>query len=82
MKTTLDIQDALLRRAKRVSQRTGRSLRSLVEEGLRRVLESQPAPRYVLPDRSVGVKGGPNPLESLSWQDLRAEIYGEGPAGR
>jgi len=31
---------------------------------------------YVLPDRSVGDPGGPNPLEAMSWQDLRDEIYG------
>jgi len=76
MKTTLDIQDALLLRAKRLSKRTGRPLRALVEEGLRQVLSSaeQPA-RYALPDCSVGEPNEPNPLESLSWQDLREEIY-------
>lgn len=77
MKTTLDIQDALLLRAKRLSQRSGRSLRSLVEEGLRRVLA--PSPRmtpYKMPDRSVGEPGGRNPLEGMSWQELRDEIYG------
>jgi len=32
--------------------------------------------RYELPDRSVGKAGAKNPLEALSWQDLRDEIYG------
>ena len=47
-----------------------------MEEGLRQVLSSaeQPA-RYALPDCSVGEPNEPNPLESLSWQDLREEIY-------
>jgi hypothetical protein len=48
----------------------------LVEEGLRLVLQSESgSAAYTLADRSVGTAGAPNPLESLSWQDLRAEIY-------
>jgi hypothetical protein len=78
MKTTLDIQDALLLRAKRLSKRTGKPLRALVEEGLQYVLtqQSSSAQAYELPDRSVGSSTAPNPLESWSWQDLRDEIYG------
>ena len=79
MKTTLDIQDTLLLRAKTVSRSTGRPLRALVEDGLRLVLEeSSRTERYRLPDRSVGDRNDPNPLEGLSWQDLRDEIYGTG----
>lgn len=77
MKTTLDFQDDLLVRCKRLSKRTGRPLRALVEEGLRRVLaEQRRASRYELPDCSVGDPDAPNPLEQYSWQDLRDEIYG------
>jgi hypothetical protein len=77
VKTTVDIADALLARAKRHARNTGKPLRAIVEEGLRRVLET-PAGRSKceLPDLSVGTIGGPNPLDSLSWQDLRDEIYG------
>ena len=77
MKTTLEIQDGLMRRAKALSKRSGRPLRALVEEGLRHVLDATAPPPYVLADRSVGDPGDPNPLELLSWQDLRSEIYGE-----
>ena len=77
MKTTIDIADALLVRAKRHAQRSGIPLRAVVEEGLRRVLaaEDVPAP-YQLPDLSVGDACDPDPLESMSWADLRDEIYG------
>jgi Arc/MetJ family transcription regulator len=79
VKTTIDISDALLARAKRHARRAGKPLRALVEEGLRRVLEEDgKQARYELPDRSVGKPGGPNPLEALSWQDLRDRIYGNG----
>ncbi|HVZ47268.1 MAG TPA: hypothetical protein VG916_00665 [Gemmatimonadaceae bacterium] len=79
MKTTLDLPDALLERAKRHAQRLGRPLRAVVEEGLRRVLQDDARHEpYRLPDRATGRAGVANPLESLSWQDLRDEIYGPG----
>ena len=77
MRTTLEISDALFERAKRLARRTGRPLRALVEDGLRLLLAAEtPSRQYELPDASVGETGAENPLESMSWQDLRAEIYG------
>lgn len=80
MKTTIEISDALLTRAKRHARRAGKPLRALVEEGLRRVLSDEtPRTDYVLPDLSVGEPhsaGARNPLEHLSWPELREEIYG------
>lgn len=78
VKTTLDLSDDLLLRAKRYARRTGQPLRALVEEGLRLALKAQaePVPKFRLADRSVGDPHGENPLDALSWQDLRAEIYG------
>ena len=76
MKTTLDIQDELLARAKRHAKATRRPLRAVVEEGLRQVLASPTRQEhYALPDLSVGEPDGPDPLETYSWQDLRDEIY-------
>ena len=78
MKTTIDIQDELLARAKRHAQRTGRPLRAVVEEGLRQVLTTAASHRrYRLPDHSVGEAGGKDPLKAYSWQDNRGIIYGE-----
>ena len=76
MKTTLDIHDELLLRAKRRVKQTGRPLRALVEDGLRQVLSAKTERRpYRLPDLSVGNPGDSDPLESYSWQDLRELIY-------
>jgi hypothetical protein len=78
MKTTIELQDVLLERAKRHARRLHRPLRAIVEEGLRRVLsERSPTRSYKLPDLSVGNPDAADPLEALSWQDMRAEIYGE-----
>ena len=78
MKTTIDLQDQLLMRAKRHARRTGRSLRAVVEEGLRRVLSGpEPANSYVLPDLRAGNPDARNPLEAYSWPELRAAICSE-----
>ena len=78
MKTTLDIHDELLTRAKRHARKTGRPLRALVEDGLRQVLSTgAERERYRLPDLSVGNPDGRDPLETYSWQDLRELIYGD-----
>ncbi len=82
MKTTIEIQDSLLERAKQHAKRSHRPLRAIVEEGLRRVLsERTPSTAYKLVDASVGESKAVDPLEALSWQDLRDEIYGE-PSSR
>ena len=79
MKTTVEIHDQLYERAQKRARRDGRSMRSLIEEGLRRCLDADQAAKdqkFELPDQSVGDPNGPNPLESMSWPDLRDEIYG------
>ncbi len=76
MKTTIEIRDELLMRAKRHAKGTGRPLRAVVEEGLRLVLaNSSRSTPYRLADRSVGDPDAGDPMEMLSWQDLREEIY-------
>ena len=78
MKTTLDIHDELLTRAKRHARETRRPLRAVVEEGLRLVLSKESRPeRYVLPDRSYGGTEIHDPLASYTWSELRDIIYGD-----
>ena len=78
MKTTIDIHDELLARAKRHAADTGRPLRAVVEDGLRRVLSSISAGRrYKLPDLRAGDPRAADPLETYSWPELRDLIYVE-----
>ena len=84
MKTTLDIHDELLARAKRHARETGRPLRAVVEDGLRRVLSpSTPHRRYKLSDLRAGDPRAADPLERYSWPELRDLIYdATGPSDR
>lgn len=76
MKITLDIDDGLLSRAKDHAKRTGRPLRTVLEDGLRQVLPTDGRPKgYELPDLSVGNPGNRDPLEAHSWQDMRELIH-------
>ncbi len=78
MKTTLDIHDELLTRAKRHAKETGRPLRSVVEDGLRCVLASaKPRGGYKLTDLRAGDPEAADPLERYSWPELREMIYGD-----
>ena len=82
MKTTLDISDPLLDQVRRIAARDGETLRSLVEQGLRKVVaeRSAKAKPFKLRDGSVGTPGAPSEYEKLSWEEKRALMY-EGHGG-
>jgi hypothetical protein len=61
MRTTVDIPDALLRRAKSEAALQGRKLKDLVEEGLRLVLNRAEPPATVATDKQP-VKPRPGSL--------------------
>jgi hypothetical protein len=82
MKTTLEIADPLLDQVRRIAARDGETLRSLVEQGLRKVVaeRSAKAKPFKLRDVSVGTPGKPSRYEELSWEEKRALMY-EGHGG-
>lgn len=76
MKTTIEIADDLLQRAKRLGRRQGKTLRALVEDGLREVLrrEGRTSTRRVRP--VVFGKGGLTAeFRDAPWQAIRDTIY-------
>lgn len=78
MKTTVEIRDGLLLRAKRRARERRTTLRAVLEESLRRTLdETEPRQAYRWPDLSVGGPTDPWPLDKLSWPELRGIIYGD-----
>ena len=76
MKTTIDISDALFAEAKDEAARRGVTLRSLVEEGLERVLRDAPSTPFVLRDCSVG-GGWSDAWEAMTPAQKTAAMYGE-----
>ena len=51
MKTTVEIQDQLFVRAQRKARREGRSMRSVIEEGLRLALDAESVAESLPPSR-------------------------------
>lgn len=76
MKTTVEISDPLLARARRAAAREGTTVRALIERGLRRVLEERPPRRrFTLRDASVGGHGLRDNARGLSWDQIRDLAY-------
>ena len=76
MKTTIDLSDALLHEARDIAARQGVTLRAIIEQGLRRVIDEAKRPKpFKL--RKVGFKGaGLQPeFKDASWEELRDTIY-------
>ncbi len=78
MKTTLELSDHLLERAKRLARKRKTTLRSVTEEGLRRVLEAEEAaPRAPLKPVTFKGRGLSPEYRDASWKDIRDAAYGE-----
>ncbi len=81
MKTTIEISDAILEEAKSLATSQGVTLRSLVEEGLRRILGERAAESgFELRDASYKGKGLQPEVRDGSWERVRELIY-EGRGG-
>ncbi len=78
MKTTIDIADSLLMRAKRAAELEGTTLKALVERGLRQVLDDSAAARPAFKLRSAAFRGdGLLPeLQDADWARVRDLAYG------
>ena len=76
MKTTVEISDALLAAARKLAVKNGTTVRALIEEGLRRVVQARQAGgRFKLPDRSWGSGGLRPDLHGASWAQIRDASY-------
>lgn len=77
VKTTVDIDDDLLRRAKIRAASEDRTLRSVLEDALRMLLanEEPPHPRYRMPDRRVHGRGLSPEFEGRGWEGLAELAY-------
>ena len=76
MKTTVDISDSLLREVRKIAQREGVTLRTLVERGLHHVVaETDHAAPFKLRRASFKGKGLQEDLRDASWERIRDLSY-------
>ena len=81
MKTTIEVSDALLEAARRHAKARGITLRAVVEEGLRTVLEGDPRPAtFSLRDASVDGRGLRPEVREGGWERIAGLVY-EGHGG-
>ena len=78
MKTTVELPDELLLEVQRVAREEGTSMKSLLEEGLRVVLERhRSAGGFRLRDGSVAGNGPQPAFREAGWDEIRAAAYGD-----
>jgi hypothetical protein len=75
MKTTIEIADDLLKRAKRQAQRENRTLREIIEEALRKQLSSEVPETFRLKRHTFKGKGVQATIAEGDWSALRDLIY-------
>jgi hypothetical protein len=72
VKTTIEITDSLLTQAKQLAAARSTTLRQIVEEGLRNVIETKQRKPFRLRDGSFGGQGM---RRKMTWDEIRDEIY-------
>ena len=76
MKTTIEISDSLLRKAKRVARAQGITLKSLTEEGLKKVIEERTTRQaYKVEPVTFHGKGLSKEYQGASWNEIRDTAY-------
>jgi len=76
MKTTIDLSEALLHEARDVAARQGTTLRAIIEQGLRRVIDEAKRPKsFKLRKVGFGGTGLQREFKDASWEQLRDTIY-------
>jgi hypothetical protein len=76
MKTTLDISDSLLTRAKQLAREQNVTLRSLAEEGLRKVIEERAGRgAYKIHPVTFAGEGLSPEFEGATWERIREAAY-------
>jgi len=76
MKTTVEIGNDLIARAKALATRRKTTLRALIEQGLRQVLQDeQQVPEFELRDASVDGQGLRDEFRDKDWAALRQAAY-------
>ena len=81
MKTTVQIPDSLFEEARKLARDEKTTMKSLIEEGLRRIIaQRRQRGRFSLKKRSFKGRGLQTNMEGASWERIRHMSY-EGHGG-
>jgi hypothetical protein len=80
VKTTVDIAEAVLREAKLIAAREGTTLKALVEEGLRHVIDERAKEQtgFRLRDLRYGDSVGAPGIDPNDWMSIKHLVRGAG----
>ena len=80
VKTTVDISDTMLKEAKLIAAQEGTTLKALVEEGLRHVIEQRERQKtgFRLRDCRYGRGGGAPGIDINDWMSMKHLTRGAG----
>jgi len=77
MKTTVEINESLLRRAKQRAATDGTTLRGIIEQALQRLLDEMDRPARGIRLRDARFRGGTGPAPGVDlsdWSSIRGSI--------
>lgn len=77
MKTTVELNDSLIARAKDLAERRNQTFKSVLETALRQFLDAndEPHPPFKLRKHSFGGQGLQSPFSQDQWSDIIDQIY-------
>jgi hypothetical protein len=76
IKTTVEIPETLMAQARRLAQRRGVTLRTLIEEGLQHIVTSERRrPAFRLRDASFTGEGLHAAFDGVPWERVRDAAY-------
>lgn len=78
MKTTIDISEKLLKKAKAAAKSKNTTLKQIIEDSLRLSLGLTHPRKFKLKEASFGDEVSGTTFPSLEWEKIRGEIYGDG----
>jgi hypothetical protein len=80
VKTTVEITDALLKKAKRYAAEHDITLREVIEQGVRHVVQPETEPKKPFKLRDASFHGGKGMVKDFTWEEILNIIY-EGRGG-
>ena len=77
MRTSMELSDSVLRKAKALARKRNTTLRQIVEEAIRMFVDKDATTSYEMIDCSFGEGGLVDGLDFTDWETIRDRAYGQ-----